>query len=68
MIFRLISKIIKNMSDLSVGAYGNSPVNVQEQVGVRMIKGALDFQKNEAASIINMLKEPGIGQNIDIRV
>jgi hypothetical protein len=44
----------------------NSLSGVQEQADLNMLKGALSMQKEFSSQIIEMIKEIGIGYNIDI--
>lgn len=52
----------------SVNYIDSSISPVSQQVTMRSLKGALDMQKEFAYQIIDMIKETGIGQNVDITV
>jgi hypothetical protein len=44
----------------------NAADTVQQQVSVKMLKNGLDIQKEQAAQLIKMMQESGLGQNINL--
>lgn len=44
----------------------NKQDSVQEAVGVKMLKDSLEFQKNISDLLIEALRVPFVGENIDI--
>ena len=55
--------------DISLSSItANKLSSVQEIANIKILKGALELQKDVAVQLIEAMKVPDIGQNIDVRV
>jgi hypothetical protein len=52
--------------DLKINNVLNSNSDIKQLVGVKVLKESLLNQKSAADQIINLLKEPGIGNKVDV--
>jgi hypothetical protein len=55
--------------NMEIGSVSNNSIDsVEQAVGVKMLKGALDNQKLNFEKLLETIKTPGIGEKIDIKV
>ncbi len=55
--------------DISVSSITANKLNsVQEIASIKLLKSSLELQKDMAAQVIEAMKVPDVGQNIDLRV
>ena len=55
--------------DISVGSITANKLNsIQQAFSIKLLKGQLELQQDLAKQIMEAIKVPHIGQNVDIRV
>ena len=55
--------------DISVGCISaNKLYSIQQAFNIKLLKGQLELQKDLAKQVMEAIKVPYIGQNIDIKV
>lgn len=62
---------ISDGMDITAYAMMNSQIQIQQGVNTQVLKKTMDLQEAQGSQLVQMMEQsvnPGLGQNIDIRI
>ncbi len=62
---------ISDGMDITAYAMMNSQIQIQQGVNTQLLKKTMDLQEAQGSQLVQMMEQsvnPGLGQNIDIRI